>query len=232
MFRHLLVKDCAPDQPYEVPVPFFLIVHPRGNVLLDTGEPKSAIAVRPDPANRYLPVMTAAEYVTVQLAEKLDLRPADITHVIVSHLHSDHGGGLGEFPDAVHYLRRAELQDGDNAARLAPLRLKLCELDDTADYDLFGDGLVRIIPTPGHTPGHQSLLLNLQHWGPTLLAVDSVYTEDVLRDGGLPAVAADWDVTRRTLDRIRAMRRSGIRVLTGHDPDAWSRFKLAPDYYD
>jgi len=90
---------------------------------------------------------------------------------------------------------------------------------------------VQIVFTPGHTPGHQSLLLELKEWGPTLLAADSVYTNEVLEPEGFPGVFANREDTVQTLAMIREMRRNGVRVIAGHDPQAWAGLRLAPSYY-
>lgn len=226
-FKHLLVKDAGIGQPYEVPVPFFLITHPDGNVLFDTGQPLAA--VRETATGDYIPVMNEADYVARQL-EKIGLKTGDVTHIVLSHRHADHAGGLEAFRDAVCYLQKEELtyDDGHDFISQYPLRWQLLN----GDHDIFGDGKIKIIFTPGHTPGHQSLLVKLEKRGDILLTSDSVYTEEILENGILPGVFYNQDDTVKTINMIKAMRRDGIRIITGHDPQAWSSFKLAPKYCD
>ena len=132
------------------------------------------------------------------------------------------------FRDVICYLQKEELtyDDGQNFISQYPLRWQLLN----GDHDIFGDGKIKIIFTPGHTPGHQSLLVKLEKRGDILLTSDSVYTEEILEKGILPGVFFNQDDTVKTINMIKAMRRDGIRIITGHDPQAWSSFKLAPKF--
>lgn len=93
-------------------------------------------------------------------------------------------------------------------------------------------GKVKIIFTPGHTAGHQSLLLNLDRWGETLLTADSVYLNEILDRGTMPGNFHDRQDTLATIDRIKTMRRNGVRIIAGHDPASWRQLKLTPEYYE
>jgi len=99
-------------------------------------------------------------------------------------------------------------------------------------FDLFGDGCIRILYTPGHTPGHQSLLINLRQTGPVLLTADSVYLSEILDRDILPGVFHSEKETRKTIARIRDMRGTGMKIIAGHDPAEWALWKKAPDYYE
>jgi len=226
--RRLIVRDGG-ETPLVVPVFFFLIVHPKGNVLYDGGQPASAIGDdRRGPPNRpYVSILSAEDLAVNQLG-KVGLDPSAITHVVLSHLHEDHAGDLGAFPNAQYVLQRAELDHGANRQMLSPLglNLRLLEADDPGD--LFGDHAVQILPTPGHTPGHQSLLLRPTAGPAVLLTGDSVYTEDQLNDG-LP-VGVEWSakVACATLERIRRLRAAGVRIVTGHDSANLAVLPLAP----
>ncbi len=225
--KHLLAKVPEDNTPFEVPVPFFLIMHPDGNVLFITGQPLSA--VNSTAVGDYIPVMKEAEHISRQLA-KVGLKTADITHIVLSHLHSDHAGGLEAFEDAVCYVQAGELLD-DNGRRMMdqyPLPRRLV----SGDHDLFGDGRIKMIFTPGHSPGHQSLLLRLERTGGILLAADSVYLDEILENCVMPGNVRDHEAMLKTLARIMEMRRNGIRVISGHDPQSWAGFRLAPAYYE
>lgn len=225
--KHLLTGGPVTDELFEVPVPFFLIVHPRGNVLFDTGQPLSAIAEAA--TGDYIPVMTDADYVAMQLG-KVGLNPGDISHIVLSHRHGDHAGGLEAFRDAECFLQAAELNygDGQNFIARYPLRWRLLN----GDHDVFDDGgLVKIVLTPGHTPGHQSLLLKLDRWGDVLLAADSVYLDEILDCEVIPGENSRHGDTSETIGRIRRMRRDGVRIIAGHDPVEWQKLKKAPEYY-
>ena len=101
----------------------------------------------------------------------IGLMPSDITLVAFSHFHFDHTGNANEFPAATWIINRAELAWAEsepgpfvNLNTLSAYKIVKNQAID-GDYDVFGDGRVRILKTPGHTPGHQSLLLKLQSAG-------------------------------------------------------------------
>jgi len=247
--KHYFTLGRGVGEPFEVPVPFFLIDHPRGKVLFDTG---NALAVSndkiehwgPGVCTAYDPVMTADDYCVHQI-RKLGIEPEEISHVIFSHLHLDHAGGTGAFPRATYFVQRAEMHYAytpDFFQKSAYIRkdfdkpdLDWYLLDGAAEdlYDLFGDGSIRILFTPGHTPGHQSLLVHLKGWGPTLLTGDSVYTEEILDEDVLPGLVYSPPDAVKSIKRIRNLRRDhGVRIITGHDPIAWPGFRLAPGSYE
>jgi len=247
--KHLITMGRGLGEPFEIPVPFFLIRHPQGNVLFDTGNALAAVndkighwgaAVVAD----YDPVMNADDYAASQLA-RIGIAREEITHVIFSHLHLDHAGATGEFPNATYYVQRAEMQyayvpdffqaDAYIRADFDKPHLKWRVLEGCQEdfYDVFGDGKLRIMFTPGHSPGHQSLSVNLEKWGPTLLAADSVYTEEILEEDVLPGLVYSPSDTVKSIKKIRDLRRvGGVRIITGHDPVAWPKFKLAPAFYE
>ena len=86
--------------------------------------------------------------------------------------------------------------------------------------------------SPGHTPGHQSLKLNLKKTGTLILTGDSCYTEELLDEDILPGLLWSPTDTIRSIRRLREARRNGVWIVTGHDPDAFSKMKLAPAFYD
>ncbi len=218
--KRLLVAGAPPDERIEVPVPFYLIEHEKGCVLFDTGQPFAAIGSLG--GGDYVAVMTEADYVTNRLRDT-GFKTDEVTHIVLSHLHSDHAGGLEAFPDTACYIQRKEA-----ASPNVPGRWLLLD----GEKDLFGDGRIKILPTPGHSPGHQSLLLNLERSGEILLAADSVYTDEILDNNVLPGVFHNQEETLGTLDRIRTLKQRGVRVITGHDPEAWQELRLAPFYYE
>jgi N-acyl homoserine lactone hydrolase len=246
--KQLITMGRDVGEPFDIPVPFFLIKHPRGNVLFDTG---MALAVVDDKIRHwgavletYDPIMTEDDYVVAQLA-KAGVKPEEITHVIFSHLHLDHAGGTGEFPNAIHYVQRAEMQyaympDFFQAGAYIRADFDKPHLDwhllegyQDEPYDVLGDGKLRIVFTPGHSPGHQSLLVDLEKWGPTLLTGDSVYTEEILEEDVLPGLVYNPPDAARSIRKARDLRRiSGVRIITGHDPAAWAKYDLAPAYYE
>jgi N-acyl homoserine lactone hydrolase len=246
--KHLFTAGRGLGEPFEVPVPFFLIEHPKGKVLFDTG---NALEVARDKVahwgegvmKAYDPQMTEDDFAANQLS-RIGIRPEEITHVVLSHLHLDHAGAVGAFPKATYVAQRAELQYAyvpDFFQKSAYIRAdfdkphldwRLLEGERDDGWDLFGDGALRIVHTPGHTPGHQSLLVELPGTEPWLLTGDSVYTEEILEEDILPGLVWSPSESVRSIARMRHLRETkGVRVITGHDPDAFARLHLAPASY-
>ncbi|MFM8330579.1 MAG: N-acyl homoserine lactonase family protein [Candidatus Methylumidiphilus sp.] len=244
--KHLFTAGRGIGQPFTVPVPFFLIDHPKGKVLFDTG---NALPVATDPhghwgnaAKAYYPNMAEGDYILNQL-QAIGVNAEDIAYVILSHLHLDHAGGVGAFPNAQYIVQRAELHWAyvpDFYQKGAYIRADfdrdvewmILEGRDDDDYDVFGDGTIRIWFTPGHTPGHQSILVKLPESGAFLLTGDSCYTEEILNEEVLPGLVWSPSEALRSIKRLRAARDNwGVKVVTGHDPVAWANFNKAPEYY-
>ena len=169
----------------EVPVPFYLIRHPQGDVVVDGGNP---LAVARDPrahwgrlAELFEVHMTEEQHCAAQL-RGLGIAPESVGHVVQTHLHIDHTGALGHFPGAEIVVHASEL---DSARTLEPPHAHGYVREDfeqpgldwlpvQGELDLFGDGAVRLLQTPGHSAGHVSLLLHLERTGPVLLTADAV----------------------------------------------------------
>jgi N-acyl homoserine lactone hydrolase len=233
-------------EPFDVPVPYFLIEHPKGYVLFDTG---NALEVAQDKnkhwkgiVQAYDPVMKEDEWCVNQI-KKVGVKPEDIKYVILSHLHLDHAGGVGHFPNAKYIVQRDELHFAyvpDYYMKGAYIR---ADFDKDVDwfilegwrndkFDVFGDGSLIIYFTPGHTPGHQSLLVNLEKDGPMFLTADSCYTSENIDEDVLPGLCWGPQEAVRSIQRMRYLRdQFGVKIVTGHDPEGWKTFKKAPEYY-
>lgn len=232
---------------YEIPVPFFLITHPKGHTIIDGG---NAVEAATDPRGHwggicdvYKPVMDVSEGCVAQL-ERLGIKAEDVKYVVQSHLHLDHTGAIGRFPNATHIVQRPEYEYAftpDWFAAGGYIRndfdrpgLKWQFLNGTQDdfYDIYGDGTLTTVFTPGHAPGHQSFLVRLPQSGPILLTVDAAYTTDHWEERSLPGFLASTVDTVRSVQKLRTLaEKTGALVVTGHDPEAWNQFKKAPDYY-
>ena len=232
---------------FYTPIPWYLIVHPKGNVVIDGG---TAVEAAHDPegwwgetTKKYYPIMDPDEGCVNSLA-KIGMKPDDVKYVLHSHLHLDHTGACGNFPKATHLVQRAEIdwaysadwfmQGGYIKNDLYKDNITWDVMEDEDEYDLFRDGSVLTFQTPGHTPGHQSILVNLPNSGPILLAIDAAYTMDHWEQKCLPGAltsAREAAASVRKLRRIAEM--EGAMVVPGHDMETWKQFKKAPiEYYD
>jgi N-acyl homoserine lactone hydrolase len=227
----------AGEVPESIPVMFYLIVHPKGLALFDTGMNLEnwPLPYKKDGEQR------SEQMIDAQLA-KLGYTPDDIAYVIMSHLHMDHAGGMALFPNATFIVRKAELKAAwwpepfQWTYAFADYKdtrgYKFVQLDDHEDFDVFLDGSVVCIDTKGHTQGHQSLIVNLPKSGKTVLTADAADMADNLDDGHLPGVYWNGEETLRAIVKIQHLRREGALVMMAHDPEQFKALKIAPEYYE
>jgi glyoxylase-like metal-dependent hydrolase (beta-lactamase superfamily II) len=223
----------------ELPIPSYLIEHPKGRVLFDTGMHPDC---QSDPAGRLGTRLAelfrfnyrAGEEVSARLAA-FDRDAASIDLIVNSHFHFDHVGGNALVPNATMVVQRREWEAGmdpDIAARRGfdrrdfDLGHKLRLVD--GEHDLFGDGSVVLLPTYGHTPGHQSMRLRLAS-DDIVLAGDSCYFCRTLRERRLPRFAFDHAQMHAPPDRMAMIEAGGARIFFGHDPEFWRTVPQAPE---
>jgi glyoxylase-like metal-dependent hydrolase (beta-lactamase superfamily II) len=223
----------------------WLIKHGGEWLLWDTGVPETALnnplgwSTLPS-----LIVYHLDRSVTDQLAD-IGLRPADIGRVAISHTHGDHIGNVWLFPDAAIIMQRAEYQwiyspngTNDNVNQLMALARKLLgtpkklQLID-GDTDVFGDGSVTLVSTPGHTPGHQSLLVHLKKSGFILLSGDVAHLEENFEKDIVPSLNTDKVESVASMDRVRQLIATyHATFFINHDKSQADRLKLLPAFYD
>jgi N-acyl homoserine lactone hydrolase len=242
------------DERLTLPIQAFLLEHPGvGTMLVDTGfhasvavDPKQNLgrfgaflsrSVRMDPEDA----------VAAQLRRR-DIDPADVRVVLITHLHLDHASAMSEFPQATFLIAREEWEaatDGqpwrhgyvprqfDHAFDYRLVDFDAEEADSFSSFgrgfDVFGDGSVRVVYTPGHTLGHMSVVVRTKG-REILLAGDAVYTERALREGALPYLMEDSHRFRRSLREIQlyAEQTPDALIVPGHDLDFFNR--LEPVY--
>jgi N-acyl homoserine lactone hydrolase len=218
-------------------VPFYVIEHADGVALFDTGYPEALL----DQDDEYLQALRSQDldvtFVREDMVgpalERLDIDPARVRYVVLSHLHFDHSGGLHQIPNAKLVAQRAEWEAG--ADREAAGRYFLprrffnlghqVELVD-GEHDLFGDGSVVCIPSPGHTPGHQSLRVRSDQ-GDHILVGDACYNCEVVESRQFPEYS-DHAAMNRSLDRLLALREAQTVMVFGHDPAQWGDKPVLP----
>ena len=238
--RASMVSDLEPGQPWTVPVTSFLVSHPSGKLLFDTGVHCQA---RLDPLARLgaermkrLAVKSqAGDDVVAQLAT-LVLTPDDIRFVANSHLHFDHCGGNEFFPRATFLVQRPELESARRPGFVPGYSPSPLDFDHPLDYrmiegehDVFGDGSVILFPTYGHTPGHQSLRVRAGKQGQIVCASDACYTRENMDRDVLPKILWDASVMSESLAALRKLRdQAGATMFYGHDPAQWQATPRAP----
>jgi N-acyl homoserine lactone hydrolase len=234
------------DREWTEPLPIyaFAIEHPEGVIVVDTGE--TARVSEPGYFPRWHPLLRFA--VREQVApeqeigpqlEQLGIRPSDVRRVVMTHLHTDHAGGLHHFPNSEILVSRAELAYASGLlgrVRGYPNRRWPASFDPTtidlpsvpfgpfpASLRLTEAGDVTLVPTPGHTPGQVAVVIEEGDHS-VFLAGDSSYTEDSMLNGVADGVGSDERAQRLTHERIRAYAAATPTVyLPAHDPETATR---------
>ncbi len=204
----------------------YLIRHLGKWLIWDTGTPDHIYA---EPVGKIMAhgirgivVRTIAS----QLKE-IGVSPEDVDLIMFSHAHYDHVGNCQLFKNAKWIVQRAEQEAMFGSAPekygyLAELyttmrnhEIKIVE----GDHDLFGDGAVRLIYTPGHTPGHNSLLVRLPETGPVLLSGDVAHNRCNLKHHRVPSINDDQDASLASMKRVEEILQSeGAIIWINHDP--------------
>ena len=226
----------------------YLVVHARGVLLWDTGAvpdgewtptgtPVMHRLTLPDGQPRQV---TLRASVSAQL-KAAGFAPRDVTHLALSHYHWDHTANSNAFAAAQWLVRPAE-RDAMFAERpiaavrpqlLAALKQARTVLLQEDEHDVFGDGSVVIKAAPGHTPGHQVLLVKLAKTGPVLLSGDLYHYPEERSLNRLPVTELDAQQTAASRTAVEGfLQRTGARLWIQHDLTAHRRLRLSPEFYD
>jgi N-acyl homoserine lactone hydrolase len=223
----------------------WLIQHGKQWLLWDTGVPESALH---DPKGwSTLPkliVYHLDKTLTQQLA-MIGLKPDDIPYVAISHTHGDHIGNVSAFPNSTVLMQRAEYEwistpDGpnDNVNQLKALARKLLGMPKhlkplDGDTDVFGDGSVTLISTPGHTPGSESLMVHLKNSGFIILSGDVVHLEENFEKDTVPSLNTDKAASIASMEMVKRMIATyKAKFFINHDKSETDKLKLIPAFYD
>lgn len=238
----------------KLPIVAFLVEHPGvGPIIIDTGfHPSVAVDPKQNLGRLYAALysidMKPEQAIPAQLREQKGIDPSEVPVAIMTHLHMDHASAISEFTGATFVLGSGEWQAFHGARPKLhgyvrhhvahAVEYKEVPYDSAAvgsystfgrAFDLFGDGSVRLVHTPGHTHGHQSVILRLRD-REALVAGDAVYYTRTIDDERRGWVMADEHRWRRSIGEIRLYRRENpdALIIPGHDPEAWAG--LAPRY--
>jgi glyoxylase-like metal-dependent hydrolase (beta-lactamase superfamily II) len=205
----------------------FAIEHPDGTVVVDAGQDPDYVSPRWD-LYTHLAVRfdaTEADRLETRLREA-GLDPSAVRHHVFTHLHVDHVGA-GPLRGANVVLGAPEWDAA--TARGARLRGYMRPgIGDPqtvyGDHDLYGDGSIRLLATPGHTAGHQSVLVTSGEGPRVLITGDAVYSEDALITRTIDGVGVAPDIARASIDRLQEICREAPTVVAPtHDPRAAQR---------
>lgn len=233
-----------------VPVPAFLVRHPTaGLILVDTGLHPS---IASDPEANLGRLAASFTDWTVRPGEDVASRlramgtdPSQVGTVILTHLHLDHASAVSEFPRATFVISSAEWEDAtsglfpilknyrpqqfDHAFDFRTVDYEAASINSFStfgrSFDLFGDGSVVLVSTPGHSAGHQSVVLKTGV-GPFVIAGDAIFLEDQLEPGAdLAARARDRHNYERSIQELTLYRREhpSATITPGHDPGFYDR---------
>jgi N-acyl homoserine lactone hydrolase len=226
-------------KPGKIADPCFLIQHPKGVLLWDTGL-GDRFAAHPEGVDVMPGIHVTVSATLVDQLKSLGLDPAAVTYVAFSHFHFDHTGNANEFTKSVWIINKNELSaalsasppSGEQPDTFSGYKSAKTQMID-GDYDVFGDGTVRILKAPGHTPGHQVLEVRLPKSGTVILSGDLYHLSANREFKRVPVVNTDRSNTLASMDRIEKIaKNTHARVIVQHDPQVFDSLPKPPAYLD
>src|SRR5215210_1294958 len=240
------------DQWVKAPIQCFLVEHPvAGAILIDTGfhasvavKPRSNLGMFGTVIYRDID-MRPEQSAAAQLRER-GIEPAKVRTVVMTHLHPDHASAIADFPEATFLVSKAEWEGAAGSGQKDGyvkrqfdhgFDYRLVDFDSEAansfsgfgrSFDVFGDGSMRMVYTPGHTLGHMSVVLQTGS-GEVLVAGDSIFMHRTLEDDHMPWAVPDEHLFRRSLREIRQYVKEtpDALVIPGHDWEAWQTLEAS-----
>ena len=219
-------------QPRELSNNCYLLQHERGMLLWETGVPDSVVEQKDGVTSPNGAIVWFRDKTLASQLESLGVQLNDITYVAISHAHADHTGNAKAFAKSKLLIQKLEHEaamkttskpfgDDQNVELLS------------GDRDVFGDGSVTIISTPGHTPGHQSLLVKLPKTGALVLTGDLVHFQYMWENKIVPPFNFDKQQSLASIERVvELVARHKAQLWIGHDKDLTARIDRAPKFYE
>ena len=226
--------------PVTIGNPCFILMHPKGNLLWDAGLSDEFVG-NPEMKDMELGSVIWDKTVESQLNE-IGLVPGDIDIVAPSHMHVDHAGNLNKFPQATCLLQQAEFQAAFHGDDPEKLHFHPADYDEFPEdnvqiigdgHDVFGDGTAIIYAAPGHSPGHQVLLLRLPKTGNVMLSGDLYHLQYNYDNRVNPAIQYDAEASFASMDKVDSLLDVHAATLwVQHEPTLSDTLRFAPLYYD
>ena len=224
-------------QTKEFADPFYVITHPKGNLMWDAGLPQMLVGQDPytDPSGAF--TVSRQDSVLNQL-KVIGMTPDDIDFLALSHTHFDHSGHANSIKNATWLVQEAEYEfitSEETQKNNADIYNAIKELTKVkklkGDYDVFGDGTVVMKSMPGHTPGHQVLYIDLADHGPILLTGDLYHLYENREYKRVPSFNYDVEQTLSSMDAFEAFaKEKNAKGYLQHQKDDFNKMPKAPEY--
>ena len=216
----------------------YLIVHPKGTLQFEAGAIPDSHFTGGAPVTEG--IMSASKPLVPQIVAA-GYKPSEVTYFAMSHYHSDHTANANEFANATWIVQKAErdymFQEKPEGiiqpATYSALRNAKTRILDSEDFDVFGDGAVRLISAPGHTPGHQVLFVRLPKRGPVLLAGDLYHYPEERTTGRVPTFEFNADQSRAARAKVEGiLKQTGAALWIEHDIATHEKLAKAPAFIE
>ena len=228
-----------------VPIPGALLVHPEGNVLYDSGFPQDVVEGGPLPEGleAFQPNVTKENLASEQV-RLAGYDPSSIRYVVQTHLHFDHVGGIGLFPEAEYLVHKADWDYAHDADWLIEFAYPLGDIDkpgvnwnqlelpEDQFHDLYGDGRIRLFVSPGHSPGQLSLIHQLD--GMKIMLTGDAANERLHYNSEAVNFYLDLPAAVRSVKRLNRLEQEENvdLVLFGHDMEQFQSVQHGADAYE
>ncbi len=226
-------------QTKEFADPFYVISHPKGNLMWDAGLPEMLVPMPEpytDPSGAF--TVSRKDSVVNQL-KTIGMTPNDITYLGLSHTHFDHSGHANAITNATWLVQGSEydmitseeIRNSENAGLYEAIKELKNVKKLNGDFDVFGDGSVIIKSMPGHTPGHQVLFLDMPENGPTLLTGDLYHLYENREHKRVPSFNFDVEQTLSSMNAFEALaKEKNAKVYLQHQKEDFNKMPKAPKY--
>ncbi|WP_378186100.1 N-acyl homoserine lactonase family protein [Aquimarina sp. W85] len=216
---------------------FYVIKHPKGNLIWDTGLSEDLVGNNPKEINGGALVLSRKDSLLAQL-DLIGMTPKDFDFIAFSHIHFDHTGAANYFKNATWLIQDVEYSFAQSEEIKAQGFYNSNDFKELThvkqlqgDYDVFGDGSVVIKSYPGHTPGHQALFLNLANNGPTVLSGDLYHFVKNRENKIVPQFNYDIPETEKSIKAFEEfVKNNNAKVFIQHDPVHFDKMPISPKF--